>query len=95
MSFEAIIRQCADNEDRRQRYAEALEAEEVRLARVTLAMAKAGDYTRLIDAWDCRANDQLVMRALVLCANKGNVEAIDALDTLARTYAELHAEVDE
>lgn len=95
MSFETIIRQSAVNEDRRQRYAEALEAEEVRLARVTLAMAKAGDYTRLIDAWDYRANDQLVMRALVLCANKGNVEAIDALDTLARTYAELHAEVDE
>ena len=41
-----------------------------------------------------RDNDAVIFRALVLCANKGNVEARDALDTLARTWAELHAEVD-
>jgi hypothetical protein len=92
--FETIIRDCAAHEDARQQYSERVEAEEVRIARVTLAMAKAGDYERLIDAWDYRGNDKLVMRALVLCANKGNVEAVTALDTLARTYAELHAEVD-
>jgi hypothetical protein len=92
--FETIMRDCATEEDRRQQYAARLEAEEVRIARVTLAMAKEGDYSRLIDAWDYRANDRLVMRALVLCANKGNVEAVTALDTLARTYANLHAEVE-
>ena len=94
MSFEIDMLACAAHEDARQQYAARLEAEEVRIARVTLAMAKEGDYERLINAWDYRANDQVVMRALVLCAKKGNVEAAQALDTLARTYAELHAEVD-
>ena len=86
---------CATHEDQRQRYAQALEAEEVRLTRETLAQAKAGNYDRLRDAFDYRENDAVIFRALVLCANKGNVEARDALDTLARTWAELHAEVDE
>ena len=85
---------CADHEDQRQRYAEALKAEEVRLTRETLAQAKAGNYDRLRDAFDYRDNDAVIFRALVLCANKGNVEARDALDTLARTWAELHAEVE-
>ena len=95
MSFELLMRDCATHEDQRQRYAQALEAEEVRLTRETLAQAKAGNYDRLRDAFDYRDNDNVMFRALVLCANKGNVEARDALDTLARTWAELHAEVDE
>jgi len=92
--FETIMRDCAAHEDARQQYSERVEAEEVRIARVTLAMAKAGDYERLIDAMDYRENYKMAMRALVLCAAKGNVEATEAVDTLARTYAELHAEVD-
>ena len=95
MSFELLMRDCATHEDQRQRYAQALEAEEVRLTRETLAQAKAGNYDRLRDAFDYRDNDNVMFRALVLCANKGNVEARDALDTLARTWAELHAEVEE
>jgi hypothetical protein len=94
MAFEVLMRDCATEEDRRQSYAVRLEAEEVRIARVTLAMARAGDYERLIDAMDYRENYKMAMRALVLCAAKGNVEATEAVDTLARTYAELHAEVD-
>lgn len=95
MAFEVDILACAAHEDARQQYAARLEAEEVRLARETLAQAKAGQYDRLRDAFDYRDNDSVMFRALVLCANKGNVEARDALDTLARTWAELHAEVDE
>ena len=94
MSFEVIMRDCASHEDARQQYATRLATEEAHLARETIAQAKAGDYSRLIDAWDYRANDQLVMRALVLCANKGNVEAVEALNKLAATYADLHAEVE-
>ena len=94
MSFELLMRDCAAEEDQRQRYAQALEAEEVRLTRETLVQAKAGQYDRLRDAFDYRDNDAVMFRALVLCANKGNVEARDALDTLARTWAELHAEVE-
>lgn len=95
MASEIDMLACAANEDARQQYAARLEAEEVRLARETLAQAKAGQYDRLRDAFDYRDNDSVMFRALVLCANKGNVEARDALDTLARTWAELHAEVDE
>lgn len=85
---------CAAHEDARQQYAARVEAEEVRLTRETLTQAKAGQYDRLRDAFDYRDNDSVMFRALVLCANKGNVEACDALDTLARTWAELHAEVE-
>ena len=95
MASEIDTLACAAEEDRRQQYAARLEAEEVRLTRETLAQAKAGNYDRLHDAFDYRDNDAVMFRALVLCANKGNVEARDALDTLARTWAELHAEVDE
>ncbi len=94
MALETLMRDCANHEDARQQYAARLEAEEVRLARETLAQAKAGQYDRLRDAFDYRDNDAVMFRALVLCANKGNVEARDALDTLARTWAELHAEVE-
>ena len=94
MAFEIDMLACAAEEDARQQYAARLEAEEVRLAHETLAQAKAGQYDRLRDAFDYRDNDAVMFRALVLCANKGNVEARDALDTLARTWAELHAEVE-
>jgi hypothetical protein len=93
MPFEIDMLACASHEDERQRYCAAIEAEETRLTRETIALAKIGEYARLLDAMDYRDNDVLVMRALVLCANKGNVEARDALDTLARTYADLNAEV--
>ncbi len=80
--------------DARHRYDEALEAEEVRLARETIAQANAGDYSRLIDAMGYRDNDKAVMRALVLCANKGNVEAVEVVNLLAQFWAEHNAEVD-
>ena len=94
MASEIDMLACAAHEDARQQYAARLEAEEVRLTRETLAQAKAGNYDRLRDAFDYRDNDAVIFRALVLCANKGNVEARDALDTLARIWAELHAEVE-
>lgn len=75
-------------------HSDAMHAEEDRLHAETLALGRIGQYERLLDAMDYRNNDQIAMRALVLCANKGNVEARDALNTLARTWAELHAEVD-
>lgn len=75
-------------------YTDSVHAEEERLKAETLAQARAGNYARLIDALDYRDNYQAAMRALVLCANKGNVEAQQAVHTLAQTYAELHAEVD-
>lgn len=95
MAFEIDMLACAAHEDQRQRYAEALEAEEVRLTRETLAQVKAGQFDRLREAFDFRDHDAIVFRALVSCADKGAPEAKEALDTLARWYGEWHAEVDE
>ena len=95
MCFEISMLACAAEEDRRQQYAARLEAEEVRLARETLALAHAGQYDRLRDAYDYRDNDALMFGALALCARMGIKEARDAIDTLARTWADHHAEIDE
>lgn len=95
MSFETDMAHCSRHEDKNQRHQELIDAEEERITNETLIMAKYGNYTRLLDAMDYRSNDQLVMRALVLCANKGNIEAEQALNKLARTYAEFNAEVQE
>lgn len=95
MAFEIDMLACADHEDELQQYADMLAAEEARIARETIELAKSGKYDRLFNAMDYYDNDDVVMRALVLCANKGNIEAIDAMKTLAATYAEFHAEVAE
>jgi hypothetical protein len=49
----------------------------------------------LVDAMDYRNNSAVVFKALVLCANKGDIDAAAALQRLANTYAEIHAEVAE
>lgn len=95
MSFESDMAHCSRHEDKIQRYQSLIDAEENRITAETLIMAKWGNYSRLLDAMDYRSNDQLVMRALVLCANKGNIEAKQALNKLARTYAEFNAKVQE
>ena len=95
MGFEIDMLACAANTDAQQRYNEALAAEEKRLARETLLLAKAGNYERLFSAMDYHDNDKIVMRALVLCANKGNIEARTALDTLVNTYADIHAVIEQ
>lgn len=93
MGFEIDMVACANNTDAQHRYNEALAAEEKRLARETMLLARAGNYERLFSAMDYHDNDKIVMRALVLCANKGNIEARTALDTLANTYADIHADI--
>lgn len=41
-----------------------------------------------------KGNDAAVFGALILCAKKGDVDAIAAIKKLADTYASSHAEVD-
>lgn len=95
MSFEVLMRDCAAEEDRRQREAEALEREVNRITDVTLAMAYAGDYERLRDVLDWGDLDRRVFGALVSCARGGHKEAQDAIQALARNYGERFAESDE
>ena len=95
MAFELLMRDCAAEEDRRQREAEALEREVNRLTAVTIAMAYAGDYDRLRDVLDYGDLDRRVFGALVSCARAGHTEAQDAVHALARKYGEKFAEIDE
>ena len=43
---------------------------------------------------DYRVLDRIVMRALALLARKGEIEATEALDAMARMYGQQQAEVD-
>ncbi len=95
MSFESNMAHCARHEDKIQRYQTLIDIEEARITAETLGMARCGNYSRLLNAMDYRSNDQLVMHHLVLCANKGDFEAKQVLNKLARTYAEFNAKVQE
>ncbi len=52
-------------------------------------------YETMVDVMGYRGLDRVVMRALALCAAKGNVEAQEAVAELALVYGEQNAEVDE
>ena len=95
MSFELLMRDCAAEEDRRQREADALEREVNRITHVTLAMAYAGDYERLRDVLDYGDLDRRVFGALESCARAGHTEAQHAVHALAREYGVRFAEIDE
>jgi len=60
--------------------------------RDTLALARGGDYARLLSAMDYRDNDTRAMHALVTCAQQGHALAREAVEVLARTWAETHTE---
>ena len=76
-------------------YDRAIAHETDRLEKETLALAKGGDFDRLRDAFDYRDCDVAMFRALVACAEKGDPDAVAAMKKITRTYAEVHAEVDE
>ncbi len=52
-------------------------------------------YETMTDMMGYRDLDRVVMRALALCAMKGNIEAQEAVAELAKVYGEQNAEVDE
>lgn len=48
----------------------------------------------MADAMDYSSNDAIVFKALVLCSRNGSIEATQAIEILARTFARINAEVD-
>ncbi len=92
MAFEIHMAACAAHDDQRQCESDAQYAAEDAAQRETLALARRGDYSRLIDAMDYRDNDTTVMHALATCAALGHTLARQALAQLARTWAETHTE---
>lgn len=93
MSFETIMRDCANNEDRIQRENEALAREEARLAAVAMIEARMGSIDKIWSATDFGDNDKEVIAALLQCAQDGHQSAKLVIKLLVNTYGANHAEV--
>lgn len=88
MAFETVMLDCANEASRLSNLADATERAKWQSMRETMALARAGNYARLIEAMDYKDHDKQVMCALLLCAGKGNIEAQDVLSTLAWCWAD-------
>ncbi len=86
------VRDAVHHHEARAAASDAQYAAEDAAHRETLALARGGDYARLLSAMDYRDNDTRAMHALVLCARQGHALAREAVDVLARTWAETHTE---
>ena len=91
--FETIMRDCAIEEDRRRKEAEALQREEKRLAAVAIMDARMGNIEKLWSAIDYGDNDAMVISALLQCAHDKHPVALAAIKKLADTYGKNNAEV--
>lgn len=95
MSFELLMRDCAAEEDRRQREAEALDREQGRLQALALVEAMQGNTDKLWSAVDYADHDKRLMRVLMWAHVAGNYDATVLVRNLAQTYAINNAEVNE
>lgn len=86
------VRDAVHHHEARAAASDAQYAAEDAAHRETLAFARGGDYARLLSAMDYRDNDTRTMHALVTCAQQGHVLAREAIEVLARTWAETHTE---
>lgn len=93
MAFELLMRDCANEEDRLQREAEALDREEARLQALALVEAMKGNTDKLWSAVDYADHDKRLMRVLMWAHTAGNPVATTLVRDLSRTYAVHHAEV--
>ena len=91
--FETLMRDCAIEEDRRRKEAEALQREEKRLAAVAIMDARMGNIEKLWSAIDYGDNDAMVISALLQCAHDKHPVALAAIKKLADTYGKNNAEV--
>lgn len=95
MSFELLMRDCANEEDRRRREAEALDREQGRLQALALVEAMQGNTDKLWSAVDYADHDKRLMRVLMWAHTAGNPDATALVRHLAQTYAINNAEVNE
>ncbi|EJE49326.1 hypothetical protein PMI14_06124 [Acidovorax sp. CF316] len=86
------VRDASHHHEARAAESDAQYAAEDAAHRDTLALARGGDYARLLSAMDYRDNDTRAMHALVTCAQQGHALAREAVEVLARTWAETHTE---
>ena len=95
MSFELLMRDCAAEEDRRQRRDELMQREEARLAALAVFEARIGKYDRLLDGLSYRDNDEQVIAALMDGCEAGVPSCIAVVKALADKHGYHRAEIDE
>ena len=93
--FEAAMRDCANEEDRRSKRDELMQREEARLAAITVFEARVGNYARLLDGLSYRAHDEQVIAALMDACAAGVPSCIAVVKALANKHGYHTAEIDE
>ena len=92
--FEAAMRDCAAEEDRRSKRDELMQREEARLAAIAVFEARIGNYARLLDGLSYRAHDEQVIAALMDACAAGVPSCIAAVKALAEKHGYHTAEID-
>ncbi len=93
--FEAAMRDCAIEEDRRSKRDELMQREEARLAAVAILDARLGKYDRLLDGLSYRDHDEQVITALMDGCAAGVPSCITAVKALADKHGYHTAEIEE
>lgn len=94
MAFEVLMRDCANEEDRRSKRDELMQREEARLAAVAILDAHLGKYDRLLDGLSYRDHDEQVMAALMDACSSGVQSCIAVVKALAEKHGYHTAEID-
>ena len=92
--FEAAMRDCAAEEDRRSKRDELMQREEARLAAVAIFDARLGKYDRLLDGLSYRDHDEQVIAALMDACSSGVQPCIAVVKALAEKHGYHTAEID-
>ena len=92
--FEAAMRDCAIEEDRRSKRDELMQREEVRLAAIAVFEARLGQYDRLLDGLSYRNHDEQVIAALMDACAAGVPSCIAVVKALADKHGYHTAEID-
>ena len=94
MAFEVLMRDCANEEDRRSKRDELMQREEARLAAVAIFDASLGKYDRLLDGLSYRDHDEQAIAALMDGCAAGVQSCIAAVKALAEKHGYHTAEID-
>ena len=99
MAFELLMRDCANEEDRKAKRDELMQREEARLAAVAVFEARIGNYARLLDGLSYRDHDEQVMAALMAALMDGCTAGVPSCIAVVKALADKHgyhtAEIDE
>ena len=90
MSFDILMRQCADHEDGRQQYAAALERAEAALAKIAIFETRMGKVEKLWSATDYDDHSAAVISTQLECAQAGHESAKAIIKELANTTRRRH-----